>query len=218
MKNKLDKILIGIEGIIYGAIVIGILITIWDYKYVKICNWKWTLGCIVFGSVIPVLGIAMANILLYKKEKKAIKTGRIVGVLLLPYIIITLVCGFLLEFGGIICSYTDDLKNYKKYDVEVEEVLKGYRDIFPEIDEKGVTLLEYNYKYVRTLDDNFEIKVISQYENTEVMKNKIEQLQKEYGINLVEESGQKKYEYGNCLIWCDETKKEIVYELRESNN
>ena len=70
----------------------------------------------------------------------------------------------------------------------------------------------------KLLDDNFEIKVISQYENTEVMKNKIEQLQKEYGINLVEESGQKKYEYGNCLIWCDETKKEIVYELRESNN
>ena len=70
MKNKLDKILIGIEGIVYGVIVIGILITIWDYKYVKICNWKWALGCIVFGSVIPILGIAMANILLYKKEKK----------------------------------------------------------------------------------------------------------------------------------------------------
>lgn len=35
------------------------------------------------------------------------------------------------------------------------------------------------------------------------MKNKIEQLQKEYGINLVEESGQKKYEYEEEMTYVE---------------
>lgn len=40
MNKRVDKILIGIEAIIYIVVIIGILINIWDYKYVKIDDWN----------------------------------------------------------------------------------------------------------------------------------------------------------------------------------
>lgn len=214
MKKRVDKILLGIEAIIYVVIIIGILSSVWDYKYGKVGDWKGFLGCLVIGDIIPLLGIVVANILLYKKKTKVIIMGRIIGIILIPYIIITIFCGILLAFGGVICSETNKLENYKKYDVEVEEALKGYGDIFPETDERGITLLEYNYKYIRTLDDNFEIKLVTQYQDEETMRNKIEYLQKTYGIQLVEETKGQTYEYGKYLIGCDEMKKEITYEVK----
>ena len=214
MNKRVDKILIGIEAIIYIVVIIGILINIWDYKYVKIDDWKGFLGCLVIGSIIPILGIVVANILLYKKESKLIKIGRVIGVVLIPYIIITMFCGVILAFGGVICSETNKLENYKKYDVEVEAVLKNYRDIFPEKDEGEITISGYNYKYIRTLDDNFEIKVLTQYQDEEAMRNKIEYLQETYGIQIVEEMESQTYEWGKCLIRCDEIKKEITYEMK----
>lgn len=214
MKKNLDKIIFGLEAIIYAAIIIRILSSIWDYKYAKVSDWKAFVGYLVIGSIIPLLGIAIANILLYMKKPKVIKLGRIIGVILIPYITITIFCGILLAFGGIICSETNNIENYKKYDVEVEKAIKGYGDIFPETDERGITLLEYNYKYIRTLDDNFEIKIVTQYQDEEIMRNKIEDLQKAYGIQLVGESKDQTYEYGKCLIECDEMKKEITYEIK----
>lgn len=214
MKKRVDKILIGIEAIIYIVVIIGILINIWDYKYVKIDDWKGFLGYLVIGSIIPLLGIVVANILLYRKETKVIKIGRVIGIALIPYIIITMFCGFVLAFGGVICSETNKLENYKKYDVEVEEALKGYGDIFPEKDEGDLTISGYNYKYIRTLDDNFAIKIVTQYQDHEAMRNKIEYLQKTYGVQIVEETESQTYEYGKCLIRCDETKKEITYEMK----
>lgn len=213
MNKKIDKILLGIEVIIYVVIIMKILSSIWDYKYGKVCDWKGFLGCLIIGDIIPLLGIVVANILLYKKETKVIKIGRIIGIFLVPYIIVTLFCGLLLEFGGIICSETNKLENYKEFDVEVEEALKGYGDIFPEKDENGMISLIYNYKYIRTLDDNFEINIVTQYQDVEIIKNKIEYLQKTYGIHPVDKTEGKTYEYGKCLIWCDETKKEITYEM-----
>lgn len=214
MKRRLDKIIFGIEAIIYGVIIIGILSSVWDYKYGKVGDWKGFLGCLVIGDIIPFLGIVAANVLLYKKKTKEIIMGRIIGIILIPYIIITIFCGIILAFGGVIWSETNKLENYKKYDIEVEEALKGYGDIFPEKDERGITLLEYHYKYIRTLDDNFEIKIVTQYQDEEIMRNKIEYLQKTYGIQLVEETKGQTYEYGKCLIECDEMEKEITYEVK----
>ena len=214
MKRRLDKILFGIEAIIYGVIIIGILSSVWDYKYAKVGDWKGFLGYLVIGDIIPLLGIVAANILLYRKKIKEIIIGRIIGIILIPYIIITIFCGIILAFGGVIWSETNKLENYKKYDIEVEEALKRYGDIFPETDERGITLLEYHYKYIRTLDDNFEIKIVTQYQDHEAMRNKIEYLQKTYGVQIVEETESQTYEYGKCLIRCDETKKEITYEMK----
>ena len=105
--------------------------------------------------------------------------------------------------------------NLKRYMLwSVYEALKGYGDIFPEKDERGINLLEYHYKYIRTLDDNFEIKIVTQYQDEEIMRNKIEYLQKTYGIQLVEETKGQTYEYGKCLIGCDEMEKEITYEVK----
>ena len=192
MKRRLDKIIFGIEAIIYGVIIIGILSSVWDYKYAKVGDWKGFLGCLIIGDIIPFLGIVAANVLLYKKKTKEIIMGRIIGIILIPYIIITIFCGIILAFGGVIWSETNKLEK----------------------DERGINLLEYHYKYIRTLDDNFEIKIVTQYQDEEIMRNKIEYLQKTYGIQLVEETKGQTYEYGKCLIGCDEMKKEITYEVK----
>ena len=72
MKRRLDKIIFGIEAIIYGVIIIGILSSVWDYKYAKVGDWKGFLGCLIIGDIIPFLGIVAANVLLYKKKTKEI--------------------------------------------------------------------------------------------------------------------------------------------------
>ncbi|MBQ9990903.1 MAG: hypothetical protein IJP31_08180 [Lachnospiraceae bacterium] len=217
MKKRFDKILLGIEAVIYGVIIIffiGIVSSIWNYKYGKIGDWKAFLGYLNIGIVIPFLGIVAANILLYRKKTKEIVVERIIGIILIPYIIITIFCGTVLAFGGAVWSETNKVEDYKKYDIEVEEALKGYGDIFPETEEKGIALLKYHYKYVRTFDDNFEIKVVTQYQDEEMMRNKIEYLQKAYGIHPVEETKGATYQYGKCLIECDEIEKKITYEVK----
>ena len=64
------------------------------------------------------------------------------------------------------------------------------------------------------MDDNFEIKIVTQYQDEEAMRNKIEYLQETYGIQMVEETEAQTYEWGKCLINCDETQKEITYEMK----
>ena len=217
MKKNWDKILFGIEAVIYGVIIIffiGIVSNIWNYKYVKVSDWKAFLGYLIIGIVIPIVGIIAANILIYRKKTKEMAVGRVIGIIMIPYIIITIFCGTVLAFGGAVWSETNRVVDYKKYDMEVEEALKGHGDLFPEADEKGLTLLEYHYKYIRTFDDKFEIRVVTQYEDEEMMRNKIEYLQKTYGIQPVEETQGKVYEYGKYLIEGNEMEKKITYEVK----
>lgn len=217
MKKNWDKILFGIEAVIYGVIIIffiGIVSNIWNYKYVKVSDWKAFLGYLIIGIVIPIVGIIAANILIYRKKTKEMAVGRVIGIIMIPYIIITIFCGTVLAFGGAVWSETNRVVDYKKYDMEVEEALKGHGDLFPEAEEKGLTLLEYHYKYIRTFDDKFEIRVVTQYEDEEMMRNKIEYLQKTYGIQPVEETQGKVYEYGKYLIEGNEMEKKITYEVK----
>ncbi len=217
MKKNWDKILFGIEAVLYGVIIIffiGIVSNIWNYKYVKVSDWKAFLGYLIIGIVIPIVGIIAANILIYRKKTKEMAVGRVIGIIMIPYIIITIFCGTVLAFGGAVWSETNRVVDYKKYDMEVEEALKGHGDLFPEAEEKGLTLLEYHYKYIRTFDDKFEIRVVTQYEDEEMMRNKIEYLQKTYGIQPVEETQGKVYEYGKYLIEGNEMEKKITYEVK----
>lgn len=183
----------------------------WNFKYPKIVNWSGLLLFFGMGIILPIIGLVVSGMLLKKKKKIF---GITVSIILLPYIVVTGICGFFLCFGGITRSVTDDLEDYKQYDKEVVKMLECYGDIFPEKDEPQIKIVEYNYEYIRTLNDEFYIHIKTQYQDTESADEKINQLKETYGISILSESEtEREYEYGDCSIKYNSENREIVYRL-----
>lgn len=209
--KRFEKILLGIEGIIYLIAFIVIIYNMCDFEYIKIANWQVFILYMGLGILLPIIGFAAAWILL-KKGKKT--SGRIIGVLLVPYLVMTCYSGFILMLGGVTYSQTKDITHYKQYDQEVVKQLEGYIDILPETDEEGLTLTNYNYEYMRTFNDNFTISVSTQYQEMKYMEKKIEQLNNEYGAVILQETEKENiYQYGKWLITCDMDQRQITYEI-----
>lgn len=209
--KSIEKILLGIEGVIY-LIIFGIIIyNVCNFKYVKIANWQGLVQYVGIGILLPIVGFTAACILLKKSRRTA---GRIIGILLVPYLVVTCFCGFILMLGGITCSATKDLDHYKQYDKEVVKQLERYMDILPKKDEEGMILTGYNYKYTRTLSDKFTISVSTQYQEMKYMERKIKQLNEEYGVTILQEAEKENiYQYGNWLVTCDMEQKQIIYRM-----
>lgn len=209
--KRIEKILLGIEAVIY-LIISGIIIyNVCNFKYVRIVNWRAFVQYVGIGILLPIVCFTAACIML-KKSRKTV--GRIIGILLVPYLVVTCFCGFILMLGGITCSATKNLDHYKQYDKEVVKELERYMDILPEKDEEGIIFTDYNYKYMRTLSDNFTISVSTQYQEMEHMEIKMEQLNEEYGVTVLQEDEKESiYQYGKWLITCDKEQKQIVYSM-----
>lgn len=183
----------------------------WNFKYPKIVNWSGLLLFAGVGLILPAIGFVTSGVLL-KKGKKVL--GTTVSIILIPYIAVTCICGFFLGFGGVSRSVTNNLEDYKQYDKEVVKMMERYGDIFPEKDEAGMVIVEYNYEYIRTLNDNFSIYVKTQYNDVESMNIKIEELKEIFGIStLIENETEREYEYGDCSIKYNSKNREIVYSL-----
>lgn len=209
--KKIEKILLGIEGLIYVIVFGCIIYQMCNFRYVKVANLNGLLQYTGIGMVLPAVVFVAACILL-KKGKKII--GRVMGILLVPYLIVTCLCGFMLALGGITHSETDNLEHYKQYDKEVVKMLERYLDILPEKEEQGMTITNYKYEYMRTLDDNFSIYVDTAYQKAEELERKTEQLKEEFGVTILQEdTAVKKYQYGEWLIECDMEQKKIVYTM-----
>ena len=67
---------------------------------------------------------------------------------------------------------------------------------------------------MRGTEESSDEKVVTQYQDEEMMRNKIEYLQKTYGIQPVEGTKGEVYEYGKYLIECNEIEKKITYEVK----
>lgn len=207
----IEKILIAIEMLIYGVTFGVILYNMCNFKYVKVANWKAAILYGGVGIVLPLVGFAVVCVL-HKNNKRL--AGRIIEILLVPYFLVVCYCGFILMLGGVTCSATKDLENYKQYDKEVVKQLERYADILPEKDQQGVSLTEYDYKYMRTLNDNFKISVTARYQEQSYVETEIEKLKDEYGATVVgEEEKEKSYQYGDWKITCNMEQNRITYKL-----
>lgn len=209
--KQIEKIFIAIEMLIYVVTFAIILYNMCNFKYVKVENWKAATLYGGVGIVLPLVGLVVVCVL-HKNNKRL--AGRIIEILLIPYFLFVCYCGFILMLGGVTCSATKDLKNYEQYDKEVVKELERYSDILPERDQEGVSLADYDYQYMRTLNDNFNIAVTAQYQEQSYLEAEIEKLKEEYGATVVKENEKENcYQYGDWKITCNMEQKQIVYKL-----
>lgn len=212
MKEKIIKILVGIESIVYLIFTVLIIAIAFQNKYVSINSWT---GLVFWGGVGilgPLLASIAANVFI-RREKKLV--GKIISYILIPYVGVSCISLFFFEFGGIICSSTDNISNFRKYDVEVEEMLKSYDNVLPLKEENGVCIEEYSYKYVPTFDNNCDIYIKTKYEDAQQLEEKLSIFEEKLAMNVENVSDNcGTYKYGECTINYNTSEKQIEYELK----
>lgn len=129
MKINSTKLLAGIETVIYSIFTILILLIASQNKYISINSSSGLLLWGGLGILCPLLVSIAANVFI-RSEKKTI--GKVVSYLLIPYVAFSCISLFFFEFGGIICSGTENISNYREYDEEVEPILRGYENLLPQ--------------------------------------------------------------------------------------
>lgn len=212
MKKNITKILAGLETTIYSIFAILILLIASQNKYISINSWTGLLLWGGLGILCPLLASIVANVFI-RREKQAV--GKVVSYLLIPYAAFSCISLFFFQFGGIICSGTENISNYREYDAEAEPILQGYENLFPAKEETGIQIEEYSYKYVKTFDDNCELYVKTKYEDVQQLEDKLNFFEEKLGMkteNSKSDSGS--YEYGECMVCYDKSKLQIEYTLK----
>lgn len=212
MKKSITKLLAGIETIIYAVFGILVLLNALENKYISINSLTGLLLWGGLGIFFPFLASIVANVFI-RREKQTV--GKVVSYLLIPYAAFSCISLFFFQFGGIICSGTENISNYREYDAEAEPILQGYENLFPVKEETGIQIEEYSYKYVKTFDDNCELYVKTKYEDVQQLEDKLNFFEEKLGMkteNSKSDSGS--YEYGECMVCYDKSKLQIEYTLK----
>lgn len=212
MKKNGIKILMAMESVVYFIIAAIILSIVFQMRYICINSWSGLLLWGGLGILCPLLASIIGNIFI-RSEKK--RVGKILSYILIPYVLVSCISIFCFEFGGIICSSTQNTNNYLEFDERAEWILRSYGRVLPDEKEDGLRIQEYGYKFVTTFDDNCDIYIKTEYENTQQLEEKLSFFEEKLGMNaenLTDSTGT--YRYGECVINYNIGEKQIEYELK----
>lgn len=212
MNKNITKILLGIETATYSIFTILILLIALQNKYIYINSWTGLLLWGGLGIICPLLASIAANVFI-RREKQAV--GKVVSYLLIPYVALSCISLFFFQFGGIICSGTNNISNYREYDEEAQPILRSYDNVLPQKEEAGLQIEEYSYKFVTTFDDDCDIYIKTKYEDARQLEEKLKYFEEKLGMtaeNLTDNGGT--YEYGECIVNYDKNEKQIEYTLK----
>ena len=211
MKEKIIKTLVGIESIVYLIFTVLIIVIALQNDYVSINSWTGLMLWGGMGIMCPLLASIAANVFI-RREKKLV--GTIISCILIPYVGVSCFSLFLFAFGGVFCSSTDNISDFRKYDMEVDEMLKIYDNVLPLKEENGICIEEYSYKYVPTFDNDCYIYIKTKYEDVQQLEEKLNIFEEKLAMkaeNVSDNCGI--YKYGECTINYNTSENQIEYKL-----
>lgn len=82
-------------------------------------------------------------------------------------------------FGELFYSNTSNVADYGAYDDKAASMLEAYANILPDASVAGVDIVDYDYSYRETLDDNCTLAMEVKYANEDLLNQQISLLSKE---------------------------------------
>ena len=107
--------------------------------------------------VIPVVGLV---VLFYKSHNIIKKVMNVLISIMLPVYLVIIVFLLGLGQGGVICSKTEDISDYKKFDKAIEDIMldtNSELQIFPDEIPNNVTDIKYSYQYVKDWTPSYDV-------------------------------------------------------------
>lgn len=181
MENDMKKSGRGLKMILVSIVVVLYLIAWgfnilarWDvlgYKYLTITEpWSFLLNTVVI-HMIPLVVLVLFAVSAYKGKK-----GRAItfGILFVPLIVLAFLWGTMeLLASPTTCSYTNDVKNFGKYD-EYVAMQFSERTVFPDEVYEGAEDVQYCYYYRSASDELAYISVSWKISDEQMFQNYIQ--------------------------------------------
>ena len=75
-------------------------------------------------------------------------------------------------------------------------------------------MTDYNYRYIRTFNDNFVISVGAEYQENLYMEKAIAQLKEKHGATVLQENEKENiYQYGKWIITYNMETRQVIYRM-----
>lgn len=186
MKNR--KIEVSKSNIIFSILLL-INLGIWIFYIHSVRFFNWNKASIMWGFIQVFISVAIVAFMVLKPEKKS--RCRVFGISILV-LVLTVVTLFFPFFTGIE-SVTTDTDNYLCLDKRVEEQIE--KNLFPfpnKLNKEKVKEIQYNYKFIKTLDDEAAIFLAQTYKEKEDYLKEKERILNNYTIVYESNKGPQK--------------------------